>query len=40
MKTKILIVGSSGFLGTNFLNFIKNSKKIEVHALVHKKNIS
>ena len=37
MKTKILIVGSSGFLGTNFLNFIKNSKKIEVHALVHKK---
>ena len=37
MKIKILIVGSSGFLGTNFLNFIKNFKKIEVHALVHKK---
>ncbi len=37
MKTKILVVGSSGFLGTNFLNSIKNQKKMEVHALVHKK---
>lgn len=37
MIKKILIIGSSGFLGINFLDKIKNYKKFEVHALVHKK---
>ncbi len=37
MKIKILVIGSSGFLGSNFLSSIKSHKKIEIHALVHKK---
>lgn len=37
MKKKILIISSSGFLGINFLKKIKDNKKFEIHALVHKK---
>ena len=37
MKKTVLIVGSSGFLGFNFLESLKNYKKFEIHALVHKK---
>ena len=37
MKKKILIVGSSGFLGTNFINALDKIDGLTIHALVHKK---
>jgi|TARA_Y100000294_G_C8553985_1_gene336483 nucleoside-diphosphate-sugar epimerase len=37
LKKKILIVGSSGFLGTNFINALDKIDGLTIHALVHKK---
>lgn len=37
MKKTILIVGSSGFLGVNFINTLSKIPGFTIHAMVHKK---
>ena len=37
MKKKILIIGSTGFLGSNTLNYFCKTKKYSVYALTRKK---
>ena len=39
-KKKLLVTGASGFVGTNFLNRVKNDSDFEVLATFHNKEPS
>ncbi|MFC1606559.1 NAD-dependent epimerase/dehydratase family protein [Candidatus Latescibacterota bacterium] len=40
MATRILVAGAAGFIGTNFLNRVKNREDFEVIAIYHQKKPS